>query len=221
MDIVGRLKEYIEYLGMQNSQFADKAQIPRPTLSQILNGRNKKISNELIDKLHYTFPNLNIMWLLFGDGEMVHKTGNDWLIETIDGLDDETESNLFEYNSNEDSVDGVVSHPLGHVGNNHNGHSPKMDETGTMSGIHPNHNIHAENFRGDKQYVPNPYSSNTTTKKIETQDDEMSPGNIDNLKRDIGECDQQNQDVSKKVTYIMVFYSDNSYEMFRPGDIKK
>ena len=34
------------------SQFADNCQIPRPTMSQILNGRNKKISDELISKIH-------------------------------------------------------------------------------------------------------------------------------------------------------------------------
>ena len=134
MDIVGRLKEYIEYLGMQNSQFADKAQIPRPTLSQILNGRNKKISNELIDKLHYAFPNLNIMWLLFGDGEMVHKTGNDWLIETMDDIDDTDgpENNLFKY-SNEDSFN-IERHSLDHAGKNYNDLSPRNAASGTTTG---------------------------------------------------------------------------------------
>lgn len=71
MDIVSRLKRFIEYTGLQVSQFADTALIPRPTLSQILNGRNKKISNELITKLHDAFPSLNVLWLMFGDGSMV------------------------------------------------------------------------------------------------------------------------------------------------------
>lgn len=70
MNIVDRLKSYMDYIGMASTQFADVANIPRPTISQILNGRNRKISNEVIEKLHAGFPNLNIMWLLFGDGEM-------------------------------------------------------------------------------------------------------------------------------------------------------
>lgn len=70
MNIVDRLKNYMDYIGMASTQFADVANIPRPTISQILNGRNRKISNEVIEKLHAGFPNLNIMWLLFGDGEM-------------------------------------------------------------------------------------------------------------------------------------------------------
>lgn len=71
MDLVDRLKLYFEQLGLQNSQIADTAGIPRPTLSQLLTGRNKKVSNELIEKLHVAFPNLNVSWLLFGEGEML------------------------------------------------------------------------------------------------------------------------------------------------------
>lgn len=75
MDIVTRLKIYMDHTGLQISQFADTASIPRPTLSQILSGRNKKISNEVLTKLHNAYPDLNIAWLLFGDGEMDLKGG--------------------------------------------------------------------------------------------------------------------------------------------------
>ena len=66
MDLVNRLKLYIESTGLTSTQFADAAGITRPTLSQILSGRNKKISNEILGKLHGAFPDLDIMWLLFG-----------------------------------------------------------------------------------------------------------------------------------------------------------
>ena len=52
MDIVSRLKTFINYLGIPVTQFADNCRIPRPTLSQLLNGRNKKVSDELIGKIH-------------------------------------------------------------------------------------------------------------------------------------------------------------------------
>lgn len=71
MDIVSRLKKFLEQAGISNSQFADTCVIPRPTLSQLLNGRNKKVSDEVIAKIHRAYPTLNIMWLLFGDGEML------------------------------------------------------------------------------------------------------------------------------------------------------
>lgn len=70
MDIVSRLKLFLEQNGISNSQFADTCVIPRPTLSQLLNGRNKKVSDEVISKIHAAYPALNILWLMFGDGEM-------------------------------------------------------------------------------------------------------------------------------------------------------
>ncbi|MCM1518257.1 MAG: helix-turn-helix domain-containing protein [Pseudoflavonifractor sp.] len=71
MDIVSRIKIFMNYLGIANSQFADTCKIPRPTVSQILNGRNKKISDELISKIHEAYPQLSVLWLMFGEGEMV------------------------------------------------------------------------------------------------------------------------------------------------------
>ena len=71
MDIVSRLKMFLDQTGISNSQFADTCDIPRPTLSQLLNGRNKKVSNEVIDKIHRSYPSLNIMWLMFWDGKML------------------------------------------------------------------------------------------------------------------------------------------------------
>ena len=71
MDIVSRLQTYIKYTNLSSSQFADHANIPRPTLSQIIGGRNKKISHELIEKLHLAYPALSVTWLLFGDGPML------------------------------------------------------------------------------------------------------------------------------------------------------
>lgn len=71
MSLLNRLKAYIEHTKLPLSQFADNAGIPRPTLSQITSGRNKKISNELLVKLHKAYPQLNISWLLFGDEPML------------------------------------------------------------------------------------------------------------------------------------------------------
>lgn len=72
MDIVSRLKDFINYLNIPTTQFADSCSIPRPTLSQLLNGRNKKVSDELISKIHETYPNLSVLWLMFGEGDMLH-----------------------------------------------------------------------------------------------------------------------------------------------------
>lgn len=66
-----RLKGFIDEMGLTNSQFADTCGIPRPSLSQLLTGRNKKISDVLIGQIHQAFPQLSVVWLLFGEGRML------------------------------------------------------------------------------------------------------------------------------------------------------
>lgn len=73
MDIVTRLKEFINHESVAITQFADNCKIPRPTLSQLLNGRNKKVSDELITKIHEAYPQLSVLWLMFGEGSMLHE----------------------------------------------------------------------------------------------------------------------------------------------------
>ncbi len=90
MDIVSRLIAFRDYKNLSNSQFADSAGIPRPTLSQFLNGRNKRMSDDLTSKIHAAFPDLNILWLLFGEGNML-MDGN---IETSEAQKDRIDGNL-------------------------------------------------------------------------------------------------------------------------------
>lgn len=87
MDIVTRLKMFLDQAGISNSQFADTCEIPRPTLSQLLNGRNKKVSDEVIGKIHRAYPTLNVMWLLFGDGDMLSSATDKNQDNVSDGAD--------------------------------------------------------------------------------------------------------------------------------------
>lgn len=72
-----RLKVFIDSEGLTHSQFADRCGIPRPSLSQILSGRNKKISDVIVGQIHKTFPNLSVLWLMFGEGPMLNGSSAD------------------------------------------------------------------------------------------------------------------------------------------------
>lgn len=76
ISIAARLKSIIEALGLSDSQFADRCSITRPTLSLLLSGKNKKISDIMLSQIHDAFPNVSILWLLFGEGEMFKKDDN-------------------------------------------------------------------------------------------------------------------------------------------------
>lgn len=69
-----RLKLFMDSIHVQSSQFADSCEIPRPSFSQLLTGRNQKISDTLIRKIHAAYPDLSVMWLMFGEGPMLTAT---------------------------------------------------------------------------------------------------------------------------------------------------
>lgn len=66
-----RLKLFMNAKGIASSQFADSCEIPRPSFSQLLSGRNQKVSDILIRKIHSEYPELSIVWLMFGEGSML------------------------------------------------------------------------------------------------------------------------------------------------------
>ena len=71
-----RLKLFMDSIGVPSSQFADLCEIPRPSFSQLLSGRNQKVSDVLVKKIHSAYPDLNIMWLMFGEGDMLANAGS-------------------------------------------------------------------------------------------------------------------------------------------------
>lgn len=64
-------RERIEFLmnsyGLSPSQLADKAGIPRASVSHILGGRNKP-SLDVLQKIALVFPDVNLRWLMLGVG---------------------------------------------------------------------------------------------------------------------------------------------------------
>lgn len=74
--IADRLKIFMDHEGLNNSNFAERCGIPKPSLSQILTGRNKKVSNQLLETIHKAFPEINMLWLIFGEGSMLNNFDN-------------------------------------------------------------------------------------------------------------------------------------------------
>lgn len=95
MDIVSRLKNFINFLAIPVTQFADNCSIPRPTLSQLLNGRNKKVSDELISKIHEAYPQLSVLWLMFGEGDMLHESNMQ--------ISEPKQTSIFDFSANNES----------------------------------------------------------------------------------------------------------------------
>ncbi|MBD5214371.1 MAG: helix-turn-helix transcriptional regulator [Bacteroidales bacterium] len=176
MDIITRLKFFMDSSGLQSSQFADTCNIPRPTLSQLLNGRNKKVSDEIIAKVHSGFPELNVMWLLFGEGSM-YMNGNTQFSQPQNTPI--PHSTLFQ--------------------------EPTHQEVANIEDA----NIFAKDFSKLENTAKNQVSeviTDTLSKKesISHSNDASAPSSS-----------------VRKITSILVFYDDNSFESFVPSsDIK-
>ena len=95
-NVATRLKVFMDNEGLTISQFADKCGIPRPSLSQLLSGRNKKLSDVVVKQIHDQFPDLSVLWLMFGEGSMLTpKPINPALAsEAAKFMDDDTEADV-------------------------------------------------------------------------------------------------------------------------------
>lgn len=67
-DFTKRLREVMEYYGESASSFAEKIGAQRSSISHILSGRNKP-SLDFVLKVLSSFPEVDLYWLLNGDGK--------------------------------------------------------------------------------------------------------------------------------------------------------
>lgn len=65
-----RIVKVIQYTNLSNAEFAEKLGISTSSLSHIMSERNKP-SLPLIMSIHEAYPEINLYWLMFGEGEML------------------------------------------------------------------------------------------------------------------------------------------------------
>lgn len=64
-----RIEEIMQKIGVTSSQFAKIIGMKQASLSHILTGRNNP-SLDVVMKINQAFPDINLKWLLYGEGEM-------------------------------------------------------------------------------------------------------------------------------------------------------
>ena len=206
MDIISRIKSFMEARGLTSSQLADTCDIPRPTMSQILNGRSKKISNDLIARLHTHFPYLSIMWLMFGEGDMF-KNGN---IEIS-----EPENTAFLSRQQRQHTDNQID--FSETPFSENIPSEQSEKSVQYNQrTFTNDYVSANSISGDidtfgrQTFNPTNNSHSATTEMADFLGAFTSGIFSKN-------GDSPSAQHGKTVSAIMVFYTDNSYEMFTPS----
>lgn len=192
MDIVARLKEFINYLAIPVTQFADNCKIPRPSLSQLLNGRNKKVSDEFIGKIHEAYPQLSVLWLMFGEGTMLFssntKTSEPQTTPHLDFSFPETTA--------KESITSTIDFESDYT-------EPEAEKTADLSAP-----IAQTIDRADSPSSPGKSIDMTTQTE---SDDVPSRNNAPSPTISF------NPTGGKSIVNIIVYYSDNSFESFVPS----
>lgn len=189
-----RLKVFMDFTGLNNSQFADKCGLPRPSFSQIITGRNQKVSDKVLTQIHNAFPELNILWLMFGEGEMVKprvadKEGGENAKSEGEGSDSASPKSYH----TEDDWDEF----------------PFADENSSNDNRKIRYDVHED--------VKNPVLAN-----VISPDSDNKGADIERLTslmaaKISGDLKQDLQKSPRKVVRITIFYDDNSYEVFNPS----
>ncbi len=74
-EIITRIETVIEHLELSVSAFADEIGVQRSSISHLLNGRNKP-SLDFVMKLVNTYPEVDLYWLLKGEGHFPKESTN-------------------------------------------------------------------------------------------------------------------------------------------------
>lgn len=173
---------------MTVTQFADTCGIPRPSMSQLLSGRNKKVSNELIGKIHDAFPDLDVLWLMFGQGDMLVKKN----IQVSEPQNDPAE-------------------PLSRPQGAYRQHIPgSILDFGATTADEP-----GKSAAQPDPAAPAPSAAPAPISTIDAPPVTTAPQPRDTDRETI-ESLSRRADKSKRIVNIIVYYSDNSFEAFVP-----
>lgn len=106
-DFIKRLEFLMEYFNLNASSFADKISVQRSSISHLLSGRNKP-SLDFILKIVDQFPDLNMYWLLNGNGH--------FLLQNEEEITNEENKKVATpINKNELKIERNFSSKTGHV----------------------------------------------------------------------------------------------------------
>lgn len=194
-NIAVRLKFLIQKLGITNSVFADTCGIPRANLSQMLSGRNKKISDVVIRQIHSAYPALSISWLLFNEGDIWNGQPPVAPQDQDDrnNLESDSEGNLITSNSRFIENQGMET-------SNRNKNADDFSEN-------PYEDTGSPFFSKENGVNPQPNPKQDSINKTVNDCIKTSEliNEIDNFRRK-----------KKKIIQITVYYDDSTFESFFP-----
>ena len=79
---IDRLYKYLNYSKLRPSSFEHSSGISNGYLNKQFKGKGT-VGSDIIEKIHRSFPDLNMTWVLTGKGTMIVKTDNDPVVGVL------------------------------------------------------------------------------------------------------------------------------------------
>lgn len=214
MDIVSRLKKFLAQEQIPVTQFADNCGIARPTISQLLNGRNKKVSDDIVRRIHVAYPSLSVMWLMFGEGEMYVINENQHPSPAVNNRANSPSSSTIDLSHSVTGDERDLSPTLGF-----GSFEDSLEEDSHSVDIEPNSKDSAGS--NESTNVSIDFGSHYCNELDRLHDDSESTDSHEVASNDSKEAindllSSKGNISGKKIVNIIVYYDDNSYEAFVP-----
>jgi transcriptional regulator with XRE-family HTH domain len=186
-----RIEKVMKSESMTSGQFAQEIGIQNSTLSHILNNRNNP-SLDVMKKILNRFPNINSEWLILGQGPMSRQETHSQM-PTLFGFDEEKNSISDTYvEKNIDNINSDFS-------------SVEKNEEKLVTKI--------SYVQGSQKNV-----AIKSSERFPVESDEINKaisGQLINKQEDkVAISDNTSRIVDKKVTKIILYYSDNTFQEF-------
>jgi len=206
-----RIALVLKAKNISSAQLADDLGVQRSGISHILNGRNKP-SLEFVQKLIKRYPDISMNWILFGEGQMMNPYPSQPDESTITNepleLDEKPKPRMMELFAAEDEDEEVQP--------THREELP-IDNTSQPTEIQ-------QDKLTKQESVPAP-GKIETEEKSHPGKDEAEPGpqsmkskpSVVAEPHEIKKPDQPVKAV-RKINKILVFYSDQTFVEYRPGE---
>ena len=109
--MVERIKQLLEKKKLTATQFSEEIGVQRSSLSHVLSGRNKP-SLDFMLKVKERYPELNLNWLLLGEGNMTENTQSKNNFAEKEVFDKQQEMDFEEVESEDHQTSGGVEEPV-------------------------------------------------------------------------------------------------------------
>ncbi len=211
--MVTRILQILKEENLTASQFADIIDVQRSSMSHILSGRNNP-SLDFVHKILKAFPNINTDWLMFGTGTMYNqKIGTDSNVKANSSTSIEAPANQPKSSNSVETLD-----LFGDLTPQHTKNETIINSESIVSeGENVQNVVHSEDAA--IYGIKNTKSENYTQKQADLT---RSESNISSTPEEMPEISNSPKVIQKasledkEIDRIVIFYSDNTFSMYKP-----